>query len=119
MGSAGSAGVKLVKRWATPSNLRDGWEWTVDGSVVLFRDMVRAGEKGDKARGDVKAPTLTCMLWFGFLVVNTVPFTFLFVPLLRAALGEERDSVWLPDAFSPAGYPRRAAARRLRNRSKR
>ena len=117
-GDAGVASGKLVRRWATASNLRDGWDWTVDGSVVLLRDLKRARKAGVGVQGeggaDTEVPSLTCLLWFGMLVLNTVPITFLFVPLLRAALGEHRDSIWLPDAFSPAGYPRRAAVRRLR-----
>ena len=96
----------LVKSWATPDNFRYGWEWTTVGFQTLASDMARGGRH---------KPSAQCLLWFSALVTNTVPFTFLLVPLLRAALGPERDSLWLPTAFTSR---RIAAAQRLQARKR-
>ncbi|CAG9466283.1 unnamed protein product [Pedinophyceae sp. YPF-701] len=118
-------GKDLVSSYTKVENFKQGWEWTRDGGTVLARDLSRVATLRTKsllgsaedpalqqalALAEKKAPGPKQLVLFSFLVLNTVPLTFLIVPLLRACF-PGKDDAWLPSAFSQR---RRAAMARLR-----
>ena len=133
--SRSPAAGELGKEYATADNLKRGWRWTTVGTGLLVRDLSRFAYLSARARvapaitkepaddadaralavAEKRVPNAKATVLFLSLLLNTVPITFLFVPLLRSCFPGQ-DEQWLPSAFSER---RLSAAERLERRNAR
>ena len=79
---------------------------------AVTREPARDAEARALAVAERRVPSAKATVLFLSLLLNTVPITFLFVPLLRSCFPGQ-DSQWLPSAFSER---RLSAAERLQRR---